>query len=42
MQRSEMKKILGKFEKSTFCFFFCFGKSKKKKPYFSVAPKNTP
>jgi hypothetical protein len=28
MQRSEMKKILRKFEKSTFCFFFCFGKKK--------------
>jgi hypothetical protein len=31
MQRSEMKKILGKFEKSTFCFFFCFGKKKEEK-----------
>jgi hypothetical protein len=29
MQRSEMKKILGKFKKSTFCFFFCFGKKKE-------------
>jgi hypothetical protein len=28
MQRSEMKKILGKFEMH-FCFFFCFGKKKK-------------
>jgi hypothetical protein len=26
-----MKKILGKFKKSTFCFFFCFGKKKEEK-----------